>query len=190
MIAYLTGETKIIDDQLIVMTGGVGYGVTVGTTTLQAAHLDQTISLHIYTHVKEDILELFGFTQYQDFIVFQKLLKVSGVGPKTAVMIVDGRARQVVEAVQQADTSFFSATPRVGKKLAQKIIIELRTSLGEIEQLDLTPQTPVQQAVTEALLSLGFNEPDIIKALRQIDTEEASIETAIKQTIKIITNGS
>jgi Holliday junction DNA helicase RuvA len=188
MIAFLTGEPKVIDDKLIVLTNGVGYGVTTGAETFLAAQTQPTVSLYIYTHVKEDVLELFGFTDYHDYLIFQKLLKVSGVGPKTAVSIVDGRAAAVVTAVQQADTQFFSATPRVGKKLAQKIIIELRTSLGEIDQLDLSPQTPQQQAICEALLSLGFAEPEINKAVKKLELEELPLEQAITLTIKAISH--
>lgn len=186
MIGFLTGQPQVLGRQLLLLVGGVGYLVEVGPQTLSLATTQSTLSLFIHTHFKQDALELFGFLTQTEYQVFQLLLKVGGVGPKTAVAIVDGRAQEVAKAVQEADTSFFTTAPRVGKKLAQKIIIELRSKLGEVKQLDLTPSSAKKQEVVAALSSLGLDERSIDKALSAIDVdnEELTVESAITLALK------
>lgn len=186
MIAFLSGRPVIDGKSLILLVNGVGYGVTVGTLTLaKIAQLSKT-DLYIYTHVREDKLELYGFLTKAEKDVFLLLIDVSGVGPKTSQNIMDGRANEVIIAVQNANTTFFSAVPRVGKKLAQKIIIELRGKLGELKTLSLGPSTIKEQQITEALVSLGFNEQLIAESMGELAVEDMELELAIKETIKLL----
>lgn len=187
MISYLIGQPIIEKDFLTVLCGQVGYAVHVTSHTMNQASTLSEMKLHIYTHVKEDALELFGFTSPGDRDMFLLLLSVSGVGPKTALAILNSSSLQIIEAVQQANTSFFSATPRVGKKLAQKIIIDLKTKLGSMKELDLGPLSAQQQEVTLALQSLGFDDHSIEEAVKQVDTENLATGEAVKQAIKLMT---
>jgi holliday junction DNA helicase RuvA len=114
------------------------------------------------------------------------LISVSGVGPKTGLAILNFGASEIIEAVQQADTSFFAAVPRVGKKLAQKIIIELRTKLGALKELDLGPVSPQRQEVLLALQSLGFDERSVHQVLQEISVEEMSLSEAVKTAIQLL----
>ena len=184
MIGYLEGKAIARGDELLMMVGGVGYLVTVGQKVLRKAN-GEDFSLHIYTHVKEDRLELYGFQTAEELEIFKLVIAVSGVGPKTAINIIDGGATQLIEAVQQAQLSFFTAIPRVGKKLAQKIIIELKGKLGSLKELNLATLSPKEQDIMDALLGLGFDENMIQDAISQIDLEDMEINVAIKESIKI-----
>ena len=146
---------------LIVDVNGVGYGVLANAGTLQTAGSLDEISLNIYTHVREDRIELYGFSSPQEQMLFELLISVSGVGPKTALAITEKGSQALVEAIQQADVRFFTKVPRVGKKSAQKIIIELKSKLGGLKDLDLKPLAGKNQDVSEALQSLGFAEEEI-----------------------------
>lgn len=187
MIALLEGTALLQPDGLIVMTSGVGYGVAAGGRTLMQIQDGTTVRLWIYTHVREDVLELFGFLTKQDKELFELLLSVSGVGPRTALAISDVGSATIVTAVQTADVSVFSSVPRVGKKLAQKIIIELKSKLGSLQELHLGPRSPVEQDVLEALQTLGFSDSDIARALQGLDTsDQTDSSVLIKQAIQII----
>jgi Holliday junction DNA helicase RuvA len=187
MIAFLSGQPKIVKDTLIMMVNGVGYGVTVGARTFAAVLNQPTAELYIHTHVREDLLELFGFANQEDKELFELLLSVSGVGPRTAIHIVDLGADRIIKAVQTADVSLFTAAPRVGKKLSQKIIIELKSKLGSLQDLNLGPHSQVEQDLVDALTTLGFAETDIHRGLLGLElNEDADVSVLVKQAIKRI----
>ncbi len=184
MIALLTGTPIISDGTLIIDVHGVGYAVLVSTKTLQLAQQQNPVTLYIHTHVREDALELFGFSNPQDKRLFLLLQSVSGVGPKTALTISDRGAQAIISAVQQADLGFFGAVPRVGKKLAQKIIIELTSKLGSLKELNLQPLSGFEQEISAALISLGFSEEEVATAIRDEDLSDLSLEQAIQKLLK------
>lgn len=184
MIGFLSGRPQLLKDSLLLITGGVGYEVHCGSHLLLAAATQSTLELYVYTHVREESLELYGFETLKEKELFELVLSVSGVGPKTALNIIDRGADRLIEAVQQAQVSFFTAIPRVGKKLAQKVIIELRGKLGEMKQLDLGPRSQAHQEIVEAVMALGFAEDRVEEIVRGLDLSQISVETAVKQTIK------
>ena len=184
MIGFLSGTIQKTNSYLIVQTNcGVGYKVEVSLSLLATLQEGEEASLYIYTHVKEDALKLFGFKSQKDLSLFELVLSVSGVGPKTALAIIDTGAERLVTAVQNADVAFFSSVPRVGKKLAQKIIIELKSKLGGLKDLDLSPLSQTEQDVMDGLLGLGFVETNIQEVLKSLDTKQ-SVETILKQAVK------
>lgn len=191
MIAYLEGQALIKKDHLIVLTGGVGYLVFVGSKILHSLVADgELITLYIYSHIKEDRFELYGFQNEEDLEIFKMLIAISGVGPKTALALANAGTNQLIEAVQQAQTSFFTNVPRVGKKLAQKIIIELKSKLGSLKELNLGTLSPKAQDVMDALLGLGFEENAVQTILSQLDLENMDLQVAIKTVIKMSNNQS
>lgn len=184
MIGYLRGTPKLLGSELLIDVNGVGYQVSVTAALLtQVAHLTD-VELFIHTHVREDTLELFGFRTPEEKHLFLLLLGVSGVGPRTALNITERPPQEIIAAVQHADSRFFSSIPRVGKKVAQKIIIELKSKLGSLRELDLGPTSTQEQEIIGALTGLGFIEEDILQELRQEDYSELSLEETIKRIIQ------
>lgn len=185
MIGKLTGVPEIADNDVIIDVHGVGYQVAVTPSTLARLNTETAVTLHIYTHVREDALELFGFFDRAEKRLFQLLLSVSGVGPRTALAITDLGASAIIAAVQEATVTRFTAVPRVGKKLAQKIIIELKSKLGSLQELELGGVTdPAQQEVVAALLSLGFEEQQVYRVVKEIDASLSvgeQVKTAMRQ---------
>lgn len=190
MIAYLIGKPLVQTSELILLTGGVGYGVKVTNQVLMQASStvanDPTkeLALHIYTHVKEDALELYGFATLNDKELFKLLIGVSGVGPATALAILNKGSQQIIAAIQNADVSFFTSVKRVGKKAGQKIIIELKSKLGGIKDLDLTPLSQAQSDMFEALTSMGFAETHITETIQTLNLDELPLEKALQLAIK------
>lgn len=190
MIGFLSGQPRVVGQSLLLLVGGVGYDVKVGSSVLsQAANRseDQPLELFVHTHVREEALELYGFLTMEEKDLFGLLLAVSGVGPKTALHITDRGSMALVTAVQTADVAYFTAIPRVGKKVAQKIIIELKSKLGSLQELSLASDSAHRQDVRAALVSLGFSEREIERGLQMPTLDELTLESAVTAVIKYLT---
>lgn len=183
MIGFLSGRVQKLPGGVLLHAGGVGYRVEVGPLLSAALQNDEAASLYIYTHVREDALKLFGFASQQDLLLFELVLGVSGVGPKTALALVDTGSERLVSAVQNANVGFFKGVPRVGKKLAQKIIIELKPKLGGLKELELGPLSETEQDLWEGLKTLGFDEGSIQQVLGELDRTQ-SLEVMLKDAVK------
>jgi Holliday junction DNA helicase RuvA len=184
MIAYLIGKPLIQQNELIILTGGVGYGVKVTNQVLSHVSGQESVSLHIYTHVREDVLELFGFATINDRELFKLLMSVSGIGPSTAMAILNKGSQNIITAIQNADVSFFTSVKRVGKKAGQKVIIELKSKLGGIKDLDLTPLDQMQTDIYDALTSMGFDDAQATQVIKSMNLEGLPLEKSIQMAIK------
>jgi holliday junction DNA helicase RuvA len=189
MIGRLTGtivSTK--QSPLIIDVHGVGYAVRVAPREMRVLENGKTATLHIHTHVREDALDLYGFSDQNDLSLFELLLTVSGIGPKTGLSIIDRGASAVERAVVAADTEFFTTIPRLGKKNAQKIIIELKNKLGGLKDIDLTgEQGSETRQILDALIAMGFERREAVSAIAHLDdtgTLEQKMRTALKLLAK------
>lgn len=185
MISYLEGKVKFKGvGTITLLTGGVGYRVACPIYIINSIKLDTNCALFIHSHIREDCFDLYGFDQLDELDLFEKLIEVSGVGPKTAIGIFNnGRGEKIKEAILKSDVEFFSGVPRLGKKNAQKIIIELRGKLGGLGDLADLGESGETKEVVEALKGLGFGVPEIRDALREVRGVEG-IEGKIKEAIK------
>jgi holliday junction DNA helicase RuvA len=187
MIGRLTG---IIDERsenpLIIDVSGVGYLVSVPGRYLTSIKPGNTHTLHIHTHVRDDAIDLYGFATQNELTLFNLLLTVSGIGPKTALCVIDRGVAAVESAVQRSDVDFFTTIPRLGTKNAQKIIIELKSKLGSSKALDLSDTTGETKEVIDALLSMGFDKHEIRKTLEKLDPGAASVEQKIRQSLRLL----
>jgi Holliday junction DNA helicase RuvA len=160
MIAHLRG--RLISkhpNQAIVETGGVGYDVVISVPTfseLPAAGHD--VALFIHTHVREDAIALFGFLRAEEKQLFEKLISVSGIGPKLAITILSGMPTpEMVSAIRGNDVARLTRIPGIGKKTAERMVLELRDKLEGFGAAPATAATtPAEEDVISALVNLGY----------------------------------
>lgn len=189
MIGSLQGKVEVLaKPHSIINVSGVGYRVFLYETLYSKLTLNQDIKLFTYTHVKEDALELFGFLSIDDLRLFENLITVSGIGPKTAINIFSyGKREDIISAIISADVSFFTSVPRLGKKNAQKLIIELKNKLGSIDDLDLTNEDRADETETiEALRSFGFSAKEARDAVRQTKTNGQETQERVRIALKYL----
>jgi Holliday junction DNA helicase RuvA len=173
MIAHLRG--KLISkhpNQAIVEAAGVGYDVTISVPTFSdLPSLGAEISLFIHTHVREDALALFGFLRAQDKQLFEKLLSVSGIGPKLAVTILSGmEADTMVAAIKGNNVAALTRIPGIGKKTAERMVLELRDKLDAFGiPAAAAVVSPVEEDVISALVNLGYQRPIAERALARVE---------------------
>lgn len=186
MIGALHGIVETLrENPLLLMVGGVGYRVAVPEHTQGDIQHGQPVTLYTHTHVREDALDLYGFLTKEELSLFQLLISVSGIGPRTALAVVDRGVTLIRRAIATADVSFFTTIPRLGKKNAQKIIIELKTKLGSLEELDLTAgDTGQTRDILEALESMGFGKTEAIEAIKQIKSSDESVEEKVRLALR------
>jgi holliday junction DNA helicase RuvA len=171
MIAHLRGTLLAKrPNQIIVETAGVGYEVNISVPTFSELPADgANVSLHIYTHVREDLLALYGFLRPAEKQLFEKLITVSGIGPKLAITILSGMAAdEMAGAIRGNDLARLTRIPGIGKKTAERMVLELRDKLPEVVGAS-TPSVPAMSAMEEdvlsALVNLGYQRPAAEKAL-------------------------
>ena len=188
MIGYLDGVVVLRNDpQIIVSVSGVGYNVLVPDTVLRnVGGVGEKVQLYIHTHVREDALELYGFLHAEELKLFERLISVSGVGPKTALGVFSaGTHSEIVDAIVKGDTSFFLVVPRLGKKNAQKLIIELKSKLGSVGELDLSSAGESDEVII-ALQGFGFKTSEVRSALKEIRGKGKTPEEKIRLALKYL----
>jgi Holliday junction DNA helicase RuvA len=191
MIAHLRGRllTKH-PNQAIVETGGVGYDVTITVPTFSGLpSLGEEVALHVHTHVREDAIALYGFLKPAEKTLFEKLITVSGIGPKLAITILSGMAAdEMVNAIRGNDLARLTSIPGIGRKTAERMVLELRDKLpapGAEAALVPPAKSEVEEDVLSALTNLGYQRANAEKALALVarggipDSFEATFKAAM-----------
>lgn len=189
MIGFLKGTVELLDRPYVLLdVNGVGYRVLVAESVLSKLSKADKVKLFTFTYVREDALELFGFSEIDDLKLFESLISVSGIGPKTALNIFSfGSRAEIVEAIVRADTSFFTSVPRLGTKNAQRIIVDLKNKMGAGDSVDLSGKDLLENAeAVEALKSFGFSAAEAQKAVREIKTPGLILDEKIKLALKAL----
>ena len=171
MIAHLRGKllTKH-PNQAIVETSGVGYDITISVPTFSdLPAVGSDVALHIHTHVREDVIALYGFLRPSEKTLFEKLITVSGIGPKLAITILSGMpADEMVGAIRGNDIARLTRIPGIGKKTAERMVLELRDKLPETvapTALAAPEMNATEEDVVSALVNLGYQRAAAEKAL-------------------------
>ena len=171
MIAHLRGKLLAKHpNQAVVETAGVGYDVTISVPTFSdLPAVGGEVALHIHTHVRDDALALYGFLRSSEKLLFEKLITVSGIGPKLAITILSGMAvDEMVGAIRGNDVARLTRIPGIGKKTAERMVLELRDKLPQAGPA-AAPAVPAMNATEEdvlsALLNLGYQRAAAEKAL-------------------------
>lgn len=173
MIAHLSGRLLRKDPQEVVVdVSGVGYRVMIPVTTFyRLGEPGEAVSLRIHTHVREDALLLFGFLGAYEQSLFESLITVSGVGPKLALNILSGiEAPELVAALRQRDLVRLTRIPGVGKKTAERLIVELQDKAANMATADvaITPTSSAKDDLVSALVHLGYGRPDAERAVERV----------------------
>jgi Holliday junction DNA helicase RuvA len=193
MIAQLSGTLIHKSPQyLVIDVGGVGYRVMVSLNSF--SHLPDIgapVTIHTHTHLREDQLSLFGFTTIEEKNIFQKLITISGVGPKSALTILSGiPAGELRDAISREDSVRLQSIPGIGKKTAERIIIELKDKLLKEHPASesLSAASGARRFyddVLSALMNLGYQRPAAEKAMQRVPWNDmATLEAAIRATLK------
>lgn len=181
MIARLRGEIiEHEDSRVIVDCSGVGYGVMVCNDEQQKLRIDEKCDLYIAEQIKEDAHELYGFSAKSRKQLFLLLISVNGVGPKAAMAILNiGNEGQVRSAIASGDTKFISAAKGIGKKVAERAVVDLKNKVGLAASdgaIDFLNDANTSDEAVEALSALGYNPQDAVEVLRGIDSSLSTSE--------------
>ena len=192
MIAHLRGKLMQKDPaRVIVDVNGIGYEVYVPLTTFTALpETGSDVSIDIHTHVREDVIALYGFSTRRERMIFEKLMTISGIGPKLAVTILSGGSvEELVGAIKRSDLARLTAIPGVGKKTAERIILELKDKFQDFT--DAAVKSGVEADVMSALENLGFSRGVADAALkRAIDGDrDPAFDLLFKRALQILTKG-
>lgn len=187
MIGTISGLVQSKNpNTLIVDVGGLGYKVFVPTDTILEAKEGSKITLFTHLSVKENALDLFGFSEKDTLHVFELLIGISGIGPRTALSILNVATPSMLrQAVASDDTSQLTRISGIGKKNAEKIVLELRDKLVTSSE-DKRSDLQADGDVAEALLSLGYSDRDIREVLKKLPKEEGTASARVKQALKIL----
>jgi Holliday junction DNA helicase RuvA len=193
VIAQISGTlAQKVPGEVIVDVGGVGYQVLIPLNVFyQLPEIGAPVSLQIYTHVREDALQLFGFNDRAEKQLFLLLISVSGIGPKLAVNILSGiPAEELARALREGDQLRLVAIPGVGRKLAERMIVELKDKLATLSTAGAESAKPeigsqVMLDAVSALVNLGYKRPEAEKTVREVlKNGDRSLENVLKDTLR------
>jgi Holliday junction DNA helicase RuvA len=194
MIAHLRGRLLAKHpNQVIVETGGVGYDVTISVPTFsELPGAGSEVALHIHTHVREDLIALYGFLRPAEKQLFEKLITVSGIGPKLAITILSGMAAdEMVGAIRGNDVARLTRIPGIGKKTAERMVLELRDKLpgGRPGEVVAAPAlSAVEEDVLSALINLGYQRATAERALAGVakNGQGGSFEAMFREALAVL----
>ena len=193
MIAYVKGTVDdIAEDNVVIDVGGIGYNVKISAGTMhQLPRLHQEVTLHTYMAVREDACWLYGFVTRDELELFKLLITVNGVGPKGALGILSVMTpRDLRFAILAADGKMISRAPGIGKKTAERVILDLRDKISADDADDTAQSAPAadigsaDSEAVEALIALGYGAAEALKAVSQVAGREQDTEAILKAALK------
>ncbi len=198
MISYLEGTIKYINQKniCVLTSSGVGYEVQIDKNQIDNLKINQEISLHIYSHIKEDTFDLYGFINRSEKIMFEQLTSISGIGPRSALQILSLSGSQVLyENVIKNNVAYLTQISGIGKKIAEKIVLELKDKLPKIAfefdnigQDNNNTNMSENMDVFEALKSMGYTPREAKEAVEKITDAGLTLEQKIKLALKNVHN--
>ncbi len=196
MIAFLTGRVaEKASAHCLIDVGGVGFKLAMSTSSLATLPAEgDTVTVHTYLYVREDELSLFGFESTDEKALFENLLTVSGVGPKVALAALSALSPvSLTEAIAREDATLIASVPGIGKKTAQRIILDLKDRLG-LPDLAEAPDAGAASAdiaaeATQALLGMGFSSAEVANALKGYEGAAADTQALLKHALRRLGGG-
>lgn len=196
MISYIKGElADVFDGGIVVEANGIGYGIFIsGRVANLLPPMGSEVKIHTYLNVREDAMQLFGFLTRDDLEIFRLLIGVNGIGPKGALGILSAlSADELRFAVIAGDVKAITKAPGIGKKTAERLLIELKDKLSAEEFLERSVsgggewtenETDVQKEAVQALVALGYSSTESMQAVKKTGLQNASVEEILKQALK------
>lgn len=197
MFHYLEGIVSVVQLNLAVIDiNGVGYACMTTTNTLSRIEIGKKARLYTYCHIKEDAFDIFGFFDLNEKRCFELLISITGVGPKAALSILSSTSPESLAlAIINDDETALTIAPGIGKKIAQRIILELKDKLSKENaslklsgyvpsRLDAAMPVSKQRDAAAALAVLGFSQGEIAAAMRDVDVDKQSVEEIIREVLK------
>jgi len=194
MIGYLKGT--LIDkkpNSVLMDVNGVGYLVNIPVSTFyDLPEEGSPLALFIYTHVREDVLALYGFRTTREKVLFEKLIGVSGIGPKMAIAFLSGMtADELIPAIQRQDILKLTTIPGVGRKTAERVALELREQIPALlsEAAQAAETKPMQEDLISALVNLGYHRSQAERAVKKVLEDakpDSTFETLLKNSLQMI----
>ena len=189
MISYIEGKIIFKGERFIVINNGsIGYRVFVGSDVLRKAKKEEIIKLWTHLYVREDAMELYGFLEYAELDFFEILIQISGIGPKSALGVLSVAPLDVLKrAIASGETSYLTQVSGIGKKIAEKIILELKDKMGKVgfgaeENVFLKEE----EDVLRALRALGYSYSEAREAIKQLSPNIIGTQERIKEALKIL----
>ena len=201
MIAFVRGELAAVEEEKVIIdVGGLGYNVFVSASTFSKLPPEgREVKLYTYMNVKEDLMQLYGFLTKDELQVFKLIIGVSGIGPKGGLGILSQLSPDDLRfAVASKDVKAISAAPGIGKKTAEKLILELKDKLSIEDVLNHSSEEEhavsstsmnyeVQSEAVQALVALGYGNTEALKAVKQVEIDEnTSVEAVLKKALKYL----
>ena len=195
MIAYIKGTLEhCLDSHVIVETAGIGYTITISAATMASLPaVGEKVKIFTHMNVKEDGVSLYGFSSLEELDLFHKLITVSGVGPKGALgFLAVMRPKDIILAILSADEKALGRAPGVGKKTAQRVILELRDKFNTVDALsggisfvseNVSIQPDAKLEAVEALQSLGYSRTEAATAVAGVFEEGMDTEALLKKAL-------
>jgi Holliday junction DNA helicase RuvA len=188
MIGFLKGKIIAARPTLVLLdVNGVGYRVNISINTFEQVSSKETASLHIFTNVKEDSITLYGFFTEAEKEMFELLISISGVGPKSALSLLSGISTdELKNAILSGNFGRITAVPGIGRKTAERLILELKNKVGDVKEEGVSTSTPgIQKEAIAALTTLGYNIITSEKIVHQILSSNSgcSLEELIKKSL-------
>jgi Holliday junction DNA helicase RuvA len=189
MIGYIQGRPlRMGTDNMILLVQGVGYELSCSSQTLADLDGKSFVEVWVYTHVREDALQLFGFATELEKQMFLSLLKVNGIGPKSALNIVSGApTKQILQWIEDSNVGALTKLPKVGKKSAEQIILTLQGKLVRANESGSSQRFIARSQIVSALVNLGFRIGDVEKVVDHMPPE-TDLEHGLRQGLSALTS--
>lgn len=191
MIAHLKGQILARgQDSVIVDVSGVGFRVRIPSSTLEMLGMEGSIAeLFTHLHVREDDLALYGFATQDELALFELLLGVSGIGPKAALGVLSSATPNTVRAaIAQGNLDVLTGIPGIGKKMAQRLVLELKSKI-DLTEAELGEVSPLDQEVVAGLVNLGYSAAEAQRAARAVPPSEKVVEDRIRAALRYLGGG-
>ena len=196
MISFIKGNIEILkENSLVIENNGIGYKINIsGKLYTYLSKNRENIKLYTFMNVKEGDISLFGFLTLEELQLFEKLITVSGVGPKGAIALLNiMNPQEIISAIITSDIKTLSSGQGIGKKIAQRMVLELKDKVDIIDVINIKPETvedieenDTTKATLEALLALGFTRQEILKVINGIEDKNIPVEKMISLCLRKI----